>query len=214
MSVEVFSPHETGLAIAIDGPGGAGKSTIGEKILEFYGGDPERQLLHIDNYFEPSNIPGVESVPGAPGGYNFARFMRQVGEPINNSGLPMRSEEYSWDKPGYIELPDPDQRQLVVVEGIKLIGLPVNWGVQVWIDTPRELRQERFLKRATQERRMKETDPAVLLERFNRWADDADVYEAMINPHGRPDVVVVPGTASRTEQFDMIAPAIQAASTL
>jgi uridine kinase len=194
--------------VAIDGPGGGGKSTLAEAVAHHYGLDPETQIIHTDHYFEPPEIPGVMTVPGAPGGFNVVRFMEEVGIAVANPQHELMVREYDWPTRSYKERPAPSREQLVVVEGIKLIGLPIDWGAKVWVTTPRALREERFLQRLAENRRMKETDPTILRERFRLWADDAAVYETELDPYSRPDVVVVDGYTPAHLQLQAIAPVI------
>ena len=90
---------------------------------------------------------------------------------------------------------------MVVVEGIKLIGLPVKWDASIWVSTPIDVRERRFLERRVENRRMQETSTEVLQQRFRIWADDAAKYEEKIRPHERPDVNVIEGDIPQSEQL-------------
>ncbi|HVV26277.1 MAG TPA: hypothetical protein VHC21_04590 [Candidatus Saccharimonadales bacterium] len=196
------------LVIAIDGPAGAGKTHIAKQIGQYWSLDHDRQIIHGDHYFEPADRPGVEAVAGTPGGFNPDRFMRQVGRAINDPAVAFQVEEYDWQTDSYVPRPAPDRRQKIVAEGIKLIGLPINWGLKVWVDVPYEVRKQRFVARRLEDRRMRESDQAALLDRFELWQADAERYTADINPHGRLDIVVVDGALHPDNQLAIIAAAV------
>jgi len=198
---EYIGTLETGFAVAIDGPAGSGKTSFAERLAEIYGVDPECQIIHADHYFEPVDKPGVDALEGAPGGFNVGRFMTQVGDSFNDPDVPLRVQEYNWQTDSYIDRPPPNPKQLIVVEGIKLIGLPVYWGAKVWMHVPRSVRKQRFLNRNPADRRMPETDQAVLLDRFNLWADDADAYEEFVSPHEGRTITVVRGDIIPAQQL-------------
>lgn len=193
-----------GLVFALDGPAGSGKTTLASVLTSYYGVEPERQVIHTDHYFEPADHQGVETVAGAPGGFNVARFMEEVGKPLGAPDAELNLKEYDWQSNSFNELPSPDRKQLIVVEGIKLIGLPIDWDLRVWIDVPRAEREKRFLDRRIEDRRMAETDREKLLARFNLWADDAEAYENQTRVHDRDDVLVIPGNISREQQLERI----------
>lgn len=208
MSNESALNFDKGFSIAIDGPAGSGKTILANLVAENFDVDPHTQVIHTDHFFEPAHYPGVDAVEGTPGGFNVARFMEQVGEPLNTPTAALSPYEYLWQSDSYEPLPEPLRNELIVVEGIKLIGLPVDWDLKIWINIPRDERKNRFLARRVENRRMPETDKEALLTRFNLWADDADEYEALINPHNREDVLVIGGDTPHEQQMKQIVEAI------
>lgn len=194
---------EKGFVIAVDGAAGSGKSSLANNIAEMCG-LPPTQVIHSDYYFEPSETQGVNAVLGTPGGFNAKRFMDEVGSAVNNPNEQLTVIEYDWATKEYKAPVLPDREQLIVVEGIKLIGLPVQWGLSLWVDTPRDMRLKRFLDRRLEDRRMKELNRDVLLSRFNLWADDAERYEEELGPLARDDIHIIRGDISPEEQLDMI----------
>ena len=80
--------------IAVDGRGGAGKTTLSKHILEKLDGF---SVICGDDYFEP-----IEH-PIAWGGYNEERFFKDVIEPIKNGSRDVNYRPYGWGKSGPVE---------------------------------------------------------------------------------------------------------------
>lgn len=187
------------MTICIDGPGGAGKSTFAKNLADRQGLQNE-QIVHGDWYFEPLPDP----IPAGPTGYfNSQRFMDEVGHPLQNGEQPIVNE-YVWQQRAYAPRQPPSDKELIIVEGIKILGLPVTWGVAVWLDTPLELREERFMNRKTSERRAQITDTQVLLDAFRYWAKDALDYEREIRQQYGERLVVISGQANIAEQISAL----------
>ena len=75
--------------IAIDGPGGSGKSEVGRWLKKLL---PNFVLLEGDDYFEPlTDLP-----PGMRGGFNVERFMLDVGHSLQRGGRALSYRPYSW----------------------------------------------------------------------------------------------------------------------
>ncbi len=184
---------------AIDGPGGTGKSTLAAMLAKAQGLDPERQVIHGDHFFEPAEMGG-DVVAGIPAGFNSGRFMREVGSALL-SGSDIQVREYNYKEDYFIDRPQPDRRQPIIIEGIKLLQLPIKWDVKVWVDTPREVREERFVQRQSKDRRTAISDPVLIRERFHLWANDAEAYEESIDPHHSSDIIVIDGMAPAHKQF-------------
>lgn len=176
---------DTPMTICLDGAGGSGKSTLADEIMSA-ASLPEQQLIRSDWYFELWDDPEAHETIGF---FNDERFMEEVGMAINQGATPtvIENEIKTGQK---IERPSPNSQQLIVVEGIKTLGLPIEWGLGVWVETPRDIRQERFMQRAVSQRRSGVTDTDVLLRSFNAWADDAEAYRQTVLEGGKADVFI------------------------
>jgi uridine kinase len=196
------------MIIAVDGPGGGGKTTLARQIADSFGLDPETHIIHGDDYYEHAEM-GADVVEGAPAGFNSRRFVQEIGQLA--SGALTKTHIYDFSDHSYIERPSPDPGELIIVEGVKILDLPINWDVKIWVETPRAIRQERFLRSPESERKQKGVNQETLLRRFNLWADDMDEYERTTGVHARNDVTVVDGTANVNDQISIVKRLIETA---
>lgn len=202
MSIE-RNPNSIGPVIAIDGPGGAGKSTLARELAQEFGVDPSSQIIHGDDFFEPWPADHPERIPDTPGWFNHIRFMSEVGDAVN-LGIQIERNRYDWQSHRLVREQSPDMQQPVIVEGVKILGLPIHWDQQIWVEVPREVRQQRFMDRRVEDRRAGITDYDTLLDAFNRWADDMVEYEHAIALAEREDILTVSGLISASEQIALI----------
>jgi uridine kinase len=184
------------VTLCLDGAGGAGKSTLASAIIEA-AGVSSHQLIRGDWYFEPT--PPGSAVSGY---FNSERFMKEVGDPINR-GDALTVREYDMKEDRMVNHDAPDSGQLIVVEGIKTLALPVNWWLKIWVETDRNTREQRFMGRPVEERRTNITDSEILRRNFNNWADDAELYRRKVVAEKLADLVL-PGDIASTEQLESI----------
>jgi hypothetical protein len=167
--------------IAIDGPGGAGKTTLTDFLTGRY---PGVVPLHSDDYFEP--LPG----PIPPGFTNRERLASDIGPAVVNGDRRLTYRPYDW-KSGAILLRNIDVSQGVLIEGVRSWQLPFPWDFKIWIDAPREERLRRCVEvRTNDERRAASDSIAELATRFAFWADDADAYRDHIQPELHADLII------------------------
>ncbi len=119
------------IVVAISGFGGAGKTTLTEKLIARYG---DATKLQLDNF-----IVNRGEGEGWLGGYDWERF-RSVLEDAE-AGRPLRYQWYDWNADALAPGPvDEPARPLVIVEGVRLLQLTLMdlFTLTVWIDRSAE----------------------------------------------------------------------------
>src|SRR5690606_36771043 len=127
-SIQALQEEKPTVFVAIDGGGGAGKSTFANALVEQLGSDAK--LIHIDDYYEK----GHEDEPFTDTEPVYAHFdlERLKDEVLNNS----------------------TNEGIVVVEGIGTLGRTLRsyFDYKIWLEVPAEVRRERGLQRDGQDR--------------------------------------------------------------
>ncbi|GAA3240304.1 hypothetical protein [Actinocorallia longicatena] len=120
--------------VAVDGPGGAGKSTFAGRLASALGGAP---LVHTDDFASAEDPLGW-----------WDRFEAQVLAPLGN-GRPGRFQRHDWERGELAEWHDVPVVPCVVVEGVSSARRVVagRLTLAIWIETGRDERLRRGLDR-------------------------------------------------------------------
>ena len=143
--------------IGIDGLGGAGKSTVSEKICrEIKNNNVHTILLHIDDFIHKRKIRYNSAYPEWQCYYDlqwryayFSQIINQIKSKMNHC---IKIELYDKDNDCYfVQSYEIKEKTIVIVEGIflqrkELHGL---FDYMVYIDVPEDERMIRVLKRDT-----------------------------------------------------------------
>jgi len=158
---------------AVDGPGGAGKSTFASRLADALGGVP---IVHTDD-FASWDQPLVW----------WPRLIEQVLQPLA-TGTRARYQRYNWVTRSLDDWIDIDARH-IILEGVGANRLAFAPYVTfaIWIDTPRAVRLARGLER----------DGAAMAEQWSIWMAAEDDYIERESPDARADLVISgdPGVA-------------------
>ena len=149
------SPDHT-VIIGIDGLGGAGKSTVSEKIKNIFSEDGiQITILHIDDFIHPRAVRYSEKAEEWECYYylqwRYDYLTREIIKPIR-SGAPFHKkiELYDKDNDSYF-LSDTDipVGSVVIIEGIFLQREELQdiFDYMIYIDVPEETRLRRVLER-------------------------------------------------------------------
>jgi uridine kinase len=153
--------------VAIDGCGGAGKSTFASRLSKTCGGCP---VIHTDD-FASWDVP-LDWWP---------RMLREVVEPLS-AGRAAVYRRYDWDLKELAEQITVSPSPIVVVEGVS--ASRAEWADKlafaVWVDAPRDVRLQRGLDR----------DGIGAASLWAGWMADEDSYIARDQPIERADLVV------------------------
>jgi len=154
--------------VGIDGPGGAGKSTLAARIAAAV---PGAVVVAVDEFSGPRLAE-----------WDWARFIREVRDPLL-TGRAARYQRWDWDRDEGAEWHELAPGSLVVVEGVSSTrheaGVP--WHLTVWVDAPREVRLERAVRR---------DGAAMLATWLDAWMPSEEAYIAAQRPQQRVDLVV------------------------
>lgn len=133
-----------GRLVCIDGPAGAGKSTLGEAVRDAAAQVGTTDLVHLDDLLEGwGGLPRVA-----------ATLERDVLRPLA-TGVPGRYRRWDWGLDRYVEEVPVAPVDLLVVEGVAS-GAAAHADLVttlVWVDAPADLCLERGLARDGEELR-------------------------------------------------------------
>jgi uridine kinase len=181
--------------VAIDGPGGAGKSTFSVALATALknSGVPTA-VVQIDDFFLPSDCRshGSPSEKSIGADFDWQRMRDQVLIPLS-CGEGARYQRYDWDHDHLTEFHDVAVGQVVVVEGIYCTRqeLASFYQLRVWVTCPSNIRLCRGLERDGEDARTRwESD----------WMPSEDRYMASHDPCRRAHIIV-DGSVSLSHEF-------------
>jgi uridine kinase len=151
--------------VAVDGPGGAGKSSLAERLARELGAP----VVHTDDFASWDNP--VDWWP---------ELVEQALKPLA-AGKPARYRPSRWanEEREPVEI---EPAEFVIVEGVTASreAFRPYLTYSIWIETPRELRLKRGLER----------DGAQALGQWEDWMDAEDRYVERERPAERADSVL------------------------
>lgn len=160
-------PGMTTRVVAIDGPGGSGKSTFAEHLSAGLGHAP---VVHTDD-FASWETP-LEWWP---------RLLTQVLEPLS-ANRTARYQRYDWPTRSLAEWRDLPPTKCVILEGVSASRNAFRpfLSYAIWIETPREERLRRALER----------DGAEAQDQWGAWMAEEDAYIEREHPVEKADIVI------------------------
>ena len=153
--------------VAIDGPGGAGKSVFADRLAGFLGNAP---IVHTDDFAswdEPIDW--------------WDRLEAEVLGPLER-GQPGRYRAYDWVKRQLGEWRVLPASDVVVLEGVSSARRAVagRLSLAIWVETPRGVRLARGIAR----------DGDAMRPRWETWMAEEDAHYAVDRTRDRADVIV------------------------
>jgi uridine kinase len=154
--------------IAIDGPGGAGKSALAARLAKELGNAP---VLHTDDFASWDNP--VDWWP---------RLIQEALEPLSRN-RPARFKRSDWENRGREEWREVQPAEFVILEGVSASREAFQQFLtySIWVETSPELRLQRGLERDGEEARAQ----------WEKWMAQEDEYVKREKPHDRADMVVL-----------------------
>lgn len=152
--------------VAIDGPGGAGKSTLAAGLAI----ECKAQVVRTDDF--ASWDEPLEWWP---------RLEVQVLEPIA-AGRRARYQRYDWAERDFTEWCEVSPGGVLILEGVSSARAAIRGRVSlvVWVETPRDLRLCRGLER----------DGAAARKQWEAWMEAEDRHFTRDRTRERADIVV------------------------
>jgi uridine kinase len=153
--------------VAIDGPGGAGKTTLAALVAARLDDAP---IVHTDDFASWSNPLDW-----------YGRLVEQVLRPLAE-GAPARYQRFDWDADRLAEWHEVTPRDFLIIEGVSASrdAFRPYLAVTVWVETGRDERLRRGLERDGEE----------ALGLWESWMREEDDYVARERPDRRADLVV------------------------
>jgi uridine kinase len=146
--------------IAVDGRGGAGKSTFAEKLAK----ELNAEILHTDDF-----ASWEDSLNWWP------IFIDEIIDPIKAGAKTLSYKRSSW-APDHHPEPVKDQpvTPIMILEGLRSSRREFHQylAYAIWVETPKELCLKRGLKRDGEE----------ALPKWQKWIKEEDKYIARDNP--------------------------------
>lgn len=176
------------ILMAIDGGGGAGKSTLAQKLKEV---DPENvSVIHMDDFYKPSELRKHVTESEIGGNWDGERVKEQVLVPLSNN-QPTRYQRYDWVEDALAEFHDISPGHVVIVEGCYslLDSLRPFYQFTIWVESPENIRLSRGIERDGEEQRYLWEDV---------WMPAEELYKKAQNPLEAADLVI-DGTGKNCE---------------
>jgi uridine kinase len=174
-----LAEREVGL-VGIDGPGGAGKSTLATLLSEGWQG---AAIVAVDDFHRPS-YERCQATPGAHGeDFDLQRLAAQVLAPRSH-GRAGRYRRYDWEQDRLAEQwHDVARDAIVIVEGVYAISAPLHgyFDYEIWVQAPPEKRLERGVARDGERMRDAWVD---------RWMPAERRYAELEQPAARADLLL------------------------
>ena len=164
--------------IAIDGPCGAGKSTLARRLQEFF---VDAEVYHMDDFFLPPDMRTKERLAMPGGNVYHERFLEQVLNPLQ-TGKPFTYQVYNCQTDS-LRAVQAEPARLAIVEGSYSLHptLRAHYDLKVFVDvTPQE-----------QERRIRARNSADMVPRFlNEWIPMENAYFRQENLREIADLLI------------------------
>lgn len=153
--------------VAVDGPGGAGKSYLAERLSQELGNTP---IVRSDDFAGWGNPPNW-----------WPRLVEQVLEPLSRNKV-ARYQRYDWDSKSLAEWHDLEPAEFLILEGVSSSreAFRPYLALSIWVETPRGERLRRGLERDGKQAR----------DQWQEWMRQEDEYIEREHPEQRADVVI------------------------
>ncbi|HDR7676496.1 AAA family ATPase [Bacillus wiedmannii] len=179
--IRVNSVEQSLLIIGIDGCGGAGKSTLANKIKSKFS---TVTIVHMDDFYLPSSQiinehPTNQSI-GAD--FDWKRLLQEVLDPISN-GIEGCYKRYDWETDSLAETHTVPAIGIVIIEGVYATRqeLAEMYDLKIWVNCPRETRIKRGIAR----------DGEIARDMWeNNWMVAEDMYVESHKPHEFADYII------------------------
>ena len=172
------------IVVAIDGGGGAGKSTLAKGICDRLGGV---SILRTDHFYLPLNeYPAARLAPDEASRRYFQwERMRDEALIALRRGRAARYQRYDWAKNRLDEWVIVEPNEIVLIEGVYSTRPEIRplIDLAIFVETPRDERRKRMLARG-------HLEPDINNDWLKPWMAAEDWYMANVRPAAHADLVV------------------------
>jgi uridine kinase len=169
------------LVVAIDGLGGAGKSTLANGINDAFAGCVS--IIRCDDFYRPLSGEDFSRLTPEEAYENYFDWWRLRDEALMllREGKRARYQQYDWSTDRLAEWIEVEPREIILIEGVfstrpELRSLI---DVAIFVETPREERIRRMSAR-----------PQPDTSWMQRWTAAEDCYLTHVAPHRPADLVL------------------------
>lgn len=183
--VIALDPGRPTVIVAIDGKGGAGKTTLARgRASEVAAAGRRVDLVHLADFYLPSKLrPHARGERKPLGGdFDWMRLRDEVLLPLRQ-GRRAKYARYDWDTDSLAEAHEIQTGALVVIEGVSSARqeLAALYDLRIWVNCPRDERLKRRIA----------IDGELYRGRWERdWMPSEDRYVREHRPHETADLVV------------------------
>ncbi len=168
------------LVVALDGAGGAGKSTLAKRLSEACS---LISVIHGDDFYAPLDENEREALTPESGYmryFDWERMRDRLLEPLSN-GDSAHYQRYDWGSNQLSEWIDQPAKGIILIDGVYSFRpeLRVFYGYSIFVDTPRTECLTRLVKRGENTG-----------ELIRRWRAAEDYYLTHITPASFVSIVV------------------------
>lgn len=163
--------------VAVDGPGGAGKSTFASQLSAAADGAP---VVHTDDFASADNPINW-----------WPRMLEQVIVPLTE-GRPAFFQRYDWPSESLAEWRTVEPAPIIILEGVSSARREwsQNLAFVFWVETPRDIRLQRAVERDGEE----------VLEDWEVWMGEEDAHYERDPTRQRSDMVIDGTTGRRIDE--------------
>ena len=163
------------VTVAVDGPCGGGKSTLGEALRRAYA-NAGSELFHMDDFFLPPDMRTPERLSAPGGNVHRERFLEEVLIPLS-SCEPFTYRKYDCQSGQYIPA-DARPGRVCVIEGAYSLhpALRNHYDIKVFLDIGAQAQLDRLRGRVGPQKLERFIREWIPLE--NRYFDALGVREA------------------------------------
>lgn len=157
--------------VAIDGGGGAGKSTLAKHLSEWLGGAPIINTDDFASWAEPLNW--------------WPRLLEQALVPLSHN-RPAHYQRYDWQKLELAEWRDVPAGDVIILEGVSALRREFRpyLAYRIWVEVDPALRLQRGMARE------RGIQGEANLERWLKWQAAEEAHFAMDRPQEVADITV------------------------
>lgn len=180
------------IIIAIDGPGGSGKSYFADNLKKYLS---KCQIIHFDDFYHASNSEN-HNYPEIGSSFDWRRLEKEVLNPLKK-GMITCYQKYDWIKDKICGEYEVKPEGIIIIEGIYCCrkGIRDYYDYKIWIEVDYKLRLNRGIERDGDEMRYKWEE---------EWMPKESKYIAskIHNPRENADMIVY-GDSSNVDSFNM-----------